>query len=127
MSRRTQEDKPRVNYLPSPLALFKLRLFGSMVHDLLGEHAYLVGSVLERPDFRDVDVRILLEDEDFARIFGDEDSWITNPALRLANMAMSALARELTGLEVDCQFQQTSEANAHNDGQRQPLISLGRH
>ena len=112
----------RVNYLPSPLALFRLRAFGDIVWDALGEHAYMVGSVLERPDYRDVDVRIMLDDADMARIFGENPDWVNNPALRLANMALSALAKELTGLEVDCQLQQQTEANQSWGGRRRDCI-----
>jgi len=60
----------RVNYVPSPLALFKLRAFGAQITDCIGETPYLVGSVLERPDYRDVDVRIMLDDEPFIAMFG---------------------------------------------------------
>lgn len=113
----------RANFLPSPPALFRLRLFGDAVYRLTGQRAYLVGSVLDRRDYRDVDVRIMLDDETFERCFGGDGLWITNGGLTLANMALSALAREATGLDVDCQVQRTSDANAvDGDKQRQPLM-----
>lgn len=122
MSKRANEGA-RANYMPSPPALFKLRLFGETVRRLTGATAYLVGSVLDRPDYRDVDVRIMVDDDTFARLFGADGLWITNGGLTLGNMALSALARELTGLDVDCQVQRMSDANAvDGDKQRQPLM-----
>lgn len=112
----------RANYIVSPPALFRLRLFGDAVRRLTGERAYLVGSVLHRRDHRDIDVRIMLNDPTFERMFGGDGNWVTNGSLTLANMALSALAKEISGLEVDCQIQRTSDANAEYDFQRQPLM-----
>lgn len=112
----------RANYVPSPPALFRLRLFGDAVKRLIGERPYLVGSVLTRRDHRDIDVRIMLADETFDRAFGADEDWRTNGSLMLANMALSALAKEMSGLEVDCQIQRRSQANADETGQRHPLM-----
>lgn len=116
-------SKDRANYLPSPLALFKLDVFGGLVRELIGDVPYLVGSVHHKPDYRDVDIRIMLDDERFEAIFGGDGLWITNDALKLFNMALSALAREMTGLEIDCQFQRRSDANKEYGGEpRRPLM-----
>lgn len=116
-------EPQRANYIVSPPALFRLRLFGDAVHRLIGVRAYMVGSVLHRRDHRDVDVRIMLNDPEFERLFGGDGLWVTNGSLTLANMALSALAKEISGLEVDCQIQRTSDANAvDGDKQRQPLL-----
>lgn len=113
----------RANYMPSPAALFRLRIFGDTVHRLIGKRAYLVGSVLHRRDHRDIDVRIMLDDDTFERTFGGNGLWITNGSLTFANMALSALAREMTGLDIDCQFQRLSDANAeYGRKPREPLM-----
>lgn len=112
----------RANFLPSPFALFKLRQFGDVIRRLAGETPYLVGSVLSRRDYRDVDVRIILDEDAFERLFGGDVDWRTNPALTLANMALSALAREMTALDVDCQVQRIDNANTEI-GQRHALFS----
>jgi hypothetical protein len=123
VSKRTDRGAARINHLPSPPAVFKLRLFGETVQRLTGNTAYLVGSVLERADYRDVDVRLMLDDETFERTFGGDGLWISNGGLTLANMALSALAREMTGLDVDCQVQRLSDANTeYGERQRQPLL-----
>lgn len=65
----------------------------------------------------------MLDDDTFQRVFGADGLWVTNGGLTLANMALSALARQQTGLDIDCQVQRISDANAV-DGhkQRQPLM-----
>lgn len=76
---------------------------------------YLVGSVLERRDFRDVDVRLMLPDEQFDELF-------PNSALRVfIGFAIGSYLREATGLPIDFQVQRATEANARHDKPRIPL------
>lgn len=73
---------------------------------------YLVGSVLTKRTYRDVDVRLGLP---------DDDPLILDPnRLRLFNVAMSVWAQQASGLNVDFQFQPLSEWEAQ-DGPRNPL------
>lgn len=77
---------------------------------------YLVGSASERPDFRDVDVRLILPDERFDALFGH--------APELWGLFCYAVSRQLaadTGLPVDFQVQRQTEANAKHDGPRNPI------
>ena len=71
-----------------------------------GETPYLVGSVNERADFRDVDLRLILADEDFDARFHDPVK------LRLTNRAISTWGQRETGLPIDFQIQRRTEANA---------------
>lgn len=71
---------------------------------------YLVGSVLTRPDWRDVDVRCLLDEKEFAIIH--------DPML---DAAVSEWLRARTGLPIDFQFQWSEQANKEFDGQRNAL------
>jgi hypothetical protein len=80
-----------------------------------GNCPYLVGSVLHRPDFHDVDVRLMLPDEEFARLFPTEQ-W-----LLLANTALSETLERATSLPIDFQFQDTTQANAEYVGIRHAL------
>lgn len=77
----------------------------------------LVGSSLTRRDYRDVDLRMILWDEDFAARFPNA-GW-----LMLANAAMSDWLAKSTGLPIDFQFQSMTEANGveHKDKLRHPL------
>lgn len=63
--------KPRkkFNYVGAP-AVFALELAVAQVWQAFGGFGcYLVGSCLERRDWRDVDVRMILSDEEFAQLF----------------------------------------------------------
>lgn len=63
-------------------------------------HVYLVGSVLRHKDWRDVDVRCLLEEREYAHLHSD-----------ILNVAISEWLRARTRLPVDFQFQFIDEAN----------------
>lgn len=78
---------------------------------------YLVGSVLERADFRDVDVRIMLPDAHYDRLEADID-------LASLHLALSLWGQKVTGLPIDCQVQRTTDANDEFDGVRNPLGSV---
>lgn len=78
-----------------------------MVRVIFGPPPYLVGSVRERPDFRDVDVRMILPDEVFdARFRGRPE------AVRFLNRALSVWGQRETGMPIDFQVQRQTEANA---------------
>jgi hypothetical protein len=102
----------------------RLEWFGLFIYKTLGEYPYLVGSACYRKDYRDVDIRMIVEDERFKELFGDETDWRDNPGLEAANLAFSALAKEMTNLPIDFQFQQMTNANSEkaNEGMvRNPL------
>src|SRR4051812_13344444 len=82
-----------------------------------GATPYLVGSVHDRPDFRDVDVRVILEDEIFDGQYGERPAKV-----RWMNRAVSEWGTRETGLPIDFQVQRMTEANDHFGGQyRNPL------
>lgn len=69
-----------------------------------GEVAYLVGSALTTSAYRDVDVRLIFDDAKFDAL----DELLSIPRL---NMCLSIWGRQVTGLPIDCQIQQMTEAN----------------
>lgn len=77
-----------------------------LVDEVFDHHTtYLVGSVLQRPDFRDVDLRCILPDAVF-------DRWWTNPLkVRYVNRAISTWGQRETGLPIDFQVQRQTTAN----------------
>lgn len=80
-----------------------------------GGGVYLVGSSSVRPDFRDVDVRMILPDPAFDRLFGAErELW------RLFSYAVSRQLGADTGLPIDFQVQRQTQANEHK-GTRNPM------
>lgn len=83
---------------------------------------YLVGSALERPDWRDVDVRLILDDEAFAALFPDAGrSWEFDPRWLLLTVSISGWLSKVTGLPVDFQFQPRTHANEIHKGPRNAL------
>jgi len=92
-----------------------LNKFGVMVADYFGHTAYQVGSSLAGKDWRDVDVRLILPDDEFTAQFGKIDSAV-NPKLAAITLAFSALGKQMTGLPVDFQIQTQSHANERYKG-----------
>lgn len=85
-----------------------------------GEHIaglYLVGSVLTRPDFRDLDLRLIQQDDRHEQMF-------SCPAeQKLIEVAISKLIESAAGLRwpIDFQFQSMTEANVPEHGMRNPM------
>lgn len=80
-----------------------------------GATPYLVGSVNERPDYRDVDLRLILPDAAY-------DRWWRDPVkVRLAGRAVSTWGQRETGLPIDFQIQRQTEANQDHPGFRNPM------
>lgn len=77
---------------------------------------YLVGSVLDKPDYRDVDIRVMVEDRRFDRLFRGRLE-----AVRFLNRAFSVWGQQETGLPIDFQVQRQTEANAEFSGRRNAM------
>lgn len=87
-----------------------------------GGGVYLVGSAGTRPDYRDVDVRMILTDEHFDALFGHSSALWESYCY-----AVSCWLRADTGLPVDFQVQRQTEANERFSGSRNPLGMGRRH
>lgn len=86
---------------------------------------YLVGSAIERPDWRDVDVRFIMADEEFGRLFPDANTvnahWEHDPRWLLLIVSITEWMRRVTGLPVDFQIQPQTFANKHHDKTRHAI------
>ena len=104
-------------------AALHLESFGALLSDAFdGEVPYQVGSSLETTAWRDVDVRVMLDDEQYEAMgFGDPERPHSNAKWVAWVLAFSALGTAMTGLPIDFQIQQTSHANAKDDGPRSAL------
>lgn len=78
---------------------------------------YLVGSagIGGRRDWRDVDVRLILSDDDFDALCPTVARW------ELLSIAIGDYLRRRTRLPIDFQIQRMAEANAKHSGPRNPL------
>lgn len=123
--------RPKFVYIGAP-ACFALELACRQVVEAFpapkGEHGgiYLVGSCLERPDWRDVDLRFMMSDPWFIKEFPDSHwphsaQWEFDPHWLLLTTAVSAHLAKATGLPIDFQFQPSGHANKHHRGIRNPL------
>jgi hypothetical protein len=80
---------------------------------------FLVGSVMMRRDYRDVDVRCMLSDSEFDRLF---PSTPAGDALwSFVCWTTATWMRAETGLPVDFQIQRQSDANEEHGGLRSAL------
>lgn len=91
-----------------------LQEFGDRVYRAFGHMSYHVGSSLTNKDgWRDVDVRLILPDEEWARMeLGDPARNHQNRRWVSLVRAWSAFGRAHTGLPIDFQIQQQTHANA---------------
>ena len=67
---------------------------------------YLVGSATAKDDYRDVDIRTILDDDEFDALFGGREFFWS-----LTCLGISTYLHEVTGLPVDFQIQRRAEAN----------------
>jgi hypothetical protein len=103
-------------------ATLHLNAFGREISEAFGHLPYLVGSSAVGKEWRDVDVRLMLPDDEFDTLFPDhmrpsrcDGKW------SLLCAAISELGRIRTGLPIDFQIQRTTDANEQYDGIRHAL------
>lgn len=109
------------SHVGMPASLY-LDHFGIEVYEAFGDFPYLVGSAVRTTAWRDVDVRLILADEDYERLLGDlARPQCLNGKWNAFCLAFSALGARMTGLPVDFQIQQRTEANERYSGRRHPL------
>lgn len=88
------------------------------------EIPYLVGSAMEKGDWRDVDVRLILDDDRYDHLFPGTDRGLgnrLNPLWSLLCVAISEHLSRITCLPVDFQIQRQTQANDLYKGPREPL------
>jgi len=86
--------------------------FGYHVWSAFGDCPYHVGSSVFAKEWRDVDVRLILEDEEYELMgLGDPKRPHENKKWVALTLAFSALGKAMTGLPIDFQIQQQTEAN----------------
>ncbi len=92
----------------------------SSIADAYGEWVFLVGSSLTKPDYRDVDVRLILPDEKFVELF-PKGGGPLDPRWVLTNLSLTMWLENRTQLPIDFQVQYMTMANEMYDGRREPL------
>lgn len=96
--------------------LYELDQACRLVTAAFGGPPYLVGSAHSgEGGYRDVDVRLILDDDVFAAVCPTRERW------ELLCVAIGSYLAGRTGLPVDFQIQSASVANARHSGPRNPL------
>lgn len=109
-----------------------LEAFGQWIRDAFGQTAYHVGSSMHGKTWRDVDVRLILDDDEFDALFpGCRFAHQTDAKWGLICAALSVLGQQQTGLPIDFQIQSMTEANSKfgglGDHPRNPLMLFDHH
>ena len=115
-------SRKKVCYVGVP-AIFKLELACQHLSRGFGDVCYLVGSALERPDWRDIDIVMIMSDENFAAEFPDASSghWEFDPKWLIMTVAKSDWLSAQCGHLVDFKFQQRTHANQMHKGPRNAM------
>jgi hypothetical protein len=112
----------KANYVGAPAVFALEQACAEIVAAFGGFGCYLVGSALERPDWRDVDVRYIMADDEFAALFPNAgESWEHDARWLLLTVSISDWLKKVTGLPVDFQFQPQTHANERHKGVRHAL------
>lgn len=119
----TDKNKKFGSYVGAP-AIFKLELAVKQLSNAFNNSGvYLVGSALTRPDWRDVDLRMIMDDAEFFAEFPNTHNswWNSNPKWLLLTISISEYLSKLSGLPVDFQFQPRNYANEHYKDHRHAM------
>lgn len=119
------EKRRKVSHVGVP-AIFELHLACKPIVEAFGGFGcYLVGSALERPDWRDIDVVFILSDDEFRREFPNAEiaqgAFELDAKWMLNSIGISMLLAKQTGLPVDFKMQPQTWANKRHSGPRHPL------
>lgn len=101
----------------SPRQMFLLDEACKPLAEAFDATPYLVGTALARDGYRDVDVRLILDDDAYAQL-GEVGGGHT---VAFLGLAIGEYLAARTGLPVDFQIQERSAANATHAGPRNPL------
>ena len=103
----------RANYIRAP-HFFNLDQACGTLREAFGPHIYLVGSSLSRRDHGDVDVRCILPDEHYDRLFPGLCASAAPHRSALWSLVCASISLWLSrhaDLPVDFQIQQATQAN----------------
>jgi len=121
-----EPKRQKASHVGAP-AIFALELECKHLSKAFGGYGcYLVGSAQDRADWRDVDVRLIMKDDEFYKLFpgvprGQSGLWEFDHRWLLLTIALSERLSRITGLPIDFQFQPQSHANKVHPGQRSAM------
>ena len=101
----------------SPRQMWRLDEACRPIRQVFNGPPYLVGTALTGKTYRDVDVRLILQDERYDALadqFGPD-------GMAFLGIVFGEYLAARTGLPIDFQVQRQTEANERHQGQRNPL------
>lgn len=99
-----------------------LHQWGMQLERVFGATAYCVGSCAKgKKKWRDVDVVVMLEDDEFRRWFGPYGDSTGAPVWEAVCLSFSLWGQKVTGLPIDFKVQRKTSANEQHDGPRSAL------
>lgn len=109
-------------YIGAP-ACFALELACREITNAFGLYGcFVVGSSLDRPDWRDIDIRFIMPDDEFAKVFPQAGQhWEHDSRWLLLTVSISEHLSKVTGLPIDFQFQPQTHANEKHKGPRNAI------
>lgn len=105
-------------------AIFRLQLACQLLNAAYESYGiYLVGSAIERADWRDVDVVMIMSDEEFEKEFphATASTFEMDPKWLINSVTISDWLSKQTGLPIDFKIQAQEWANALHKGPRHVL------
>ena len=114
----------RANYIGAP-NFFNLNMACQVIHTAFDNVPYLVGSSLKKRDFRDVDVRLILPDDEYKALFKDTVNQQHNALWSLVCSSISMYLSQHSDLPVDFQIHMRSKANEEFPLKENPRHALG--
>src|SRR5262252_6924687 len=105
-----------------------LDTWGFSLYRAFDHMPYLVGSSIRGKEWRDVDVRIMLPDEEWVRLFGETIDRYPRRMIgpwAVICTAISVWGREWTRLPIDFQFQTMAEGNKEGGAVDRVPIGMG--
>lgn len=119
----TMHPKKRVHYIPAHKFL-NLSNCCQMLLKAYGSVVYLVGSASQRPDFRDVDLVMIVKDDEFDALFPGEGVPSNHNMSMLWCITCTSIGLWLSqqaGLAVDFKIQRMTQANLEHAKPRHPM------
>ncbi len=117
----------RANYIGAP-EFFCLNEACRIVEEAFnfGVGTYLVGSSLTTRDHRDVDIRTILPDAEYDRLFPEKfgSDW-RHPLWSLMCSSIAGYLADRTGLKIDFQIQRMTNANEEYPAPEHQRCALG--
>lgn len=117
------DDKKMIEVGVGMPAYLKLEAFGRVIREAFPEGTpYHVGSSLLGKEWRDVDVRLMLPDDVYEREFGPYiQPQYRNKRWNALCCAFSCYGSDMTGLPIDFQIQDHTNANLEYNNPRSAL------